>query len=206
MNVHYVPFSARCTAVQQWPCVLTRTAALELCKHRFVCTLALAGQSLDSNATLGNADLAYKFHYFDGVVLPVGLGVSLFLNGLLLVRYTALNISKRCTLSCQCMYAPHCRLHYYDQNEQEIVPVFPHCSEHTGQLAAVRSQSVSTCRSSSTRAASTDTSVSTAHTHCCCCYYHCCLHRLDTSTKLRCSRCQTSMPGSTASSLKCWSL
>jgi hypothetical protein len=63
-------------------------------QNRFVCTLALAGQSLDSNATLGNADLAYKFHYFDGVVLPVGLGVSLFLNGLLLVRYTALNISK----------------------------------------------------------------------------------------------------------------
>lgn len=47
----------------------------------FVCTLALAGQSLDSNATLGNADLSYKYHFWDGAVLPIGLGLSLILNG-----------------------------------------------------------------------------------------------------------------------------
>jgi hypothetical protein len=95
INLYHVPFSARCAAVQHAAmitCSDTHCCSATL-PHRFVCTLALAGQSLDSNATLGNADLAYKFHYFDGVVLPVGLGVSLFLNGILLVRFTALNIT-----------------------------------------------------------------------------------------------------------------
>jgi len=47
-----------------------------------VCTLG--SQSLDSNAILGNVDLSYKYHFFDGAVLPIGLGLSLILNGIFL--------------------------------------------------------------------------------------------------------------------------
>ena len=47
----------------------------------------LAAQSLDSNALLGNVDLSYKFHFWDGAVLPVGLGLSLILNGIFFARH-----------------------------------------------------------------------------------------------------------------------
>eukprot|EP00562_Extubocellulus_spinifer_P003685 CAMPEP_0178538068 /NCGR_PEP_ID=MMETSP0696-20121128/36917_1 /TAXON_ID=265572 /ORGANISM="Extubocellulus spinifer, Strain CCMP396" /LENGTH=745 /DNA_ID=CAMNT_0020170321 /DNA_START=16 /DNA_END=2254 /DNA_ORIENTATION=- len=47
----------------------------------------LAAQSLDSNALLGNVDLGYKFHFWDGAVLPLGLGLSLVLNGIFLARH-----------------------------------------------------------------------------------------------------------------------
>ncbi|KAG5175443.1 Solute:Sodium symporter family [Tribonema minus] len=67
----------------------------------FVATLALAGQSIDSNATLGNADLAYKFAWFDGAALPIGLGVSLILNGLLLARH----VNNACCLTLPDFYA-----------------------------------------------------------------------------------------------------
>jgi Na+/proline symporter len=53
----------------------------------WVVAFTLAGQSIDSNALLGNVTNAYKFHYFDGVVLPIGLGLSLILNGLFLAPY-----------------------------------------------------------------------------------------------------------------------
>lgn len=53
----------------------------------FVVTATLGSQSLDSNAILGNADLSYKYHFFDGAVLPIGLGLSLILNGLFLARH-----------------------------------------------------------------------------------------------------------------------
>jgi len=53
----------------------------------WVVTLTLGSQSLDSNALLGNADLSYKYHFFDGAVLPIGLGLSLILNGLFLARH-----------------------------------------------------------------------------------------------------------------------
>lgn len=53
----------------------------------FVVALTLAAQSIDSNALLGNADLSYKYHYWDGAVLPIGLGLSLFLNGVFLARH-----------------------------------------------------------------------------------------------------------------------
>jgi Na+/proline symporter len=53
----------------------------------WVVTATLASQSLDSNAILGNVDLSYKFHFFDGAVLPIGLGLSLILNGLFLARH-----------------------------------------------------------------------------------------------------------------------
>ena len=50
----------------------------------WVVTATLASQSIDSNAILGNADLAYKYHFFDGACLPIGLGLSLILNGIFL--------------------------------------------------------------------------------------------------------------------------
>ena len=53
----------------------------------FVVTLTLASQSIDSNALLGNADLSYKYHFFDGAVLPIGLGLSLILNGVFLAHH-----------------------------------------------------------------------------------------------------------------------
>jgi Na+/proline symporter len=48
----------------------------------FVVASTLASQSLDSNASLGNIDLGYYFHTWDGAVLPIGLGLSLFLNAI----------------------------------------------------------------------------------------------------------------------------
>jgi Na+/proline symporter len=53
----------------------------------WVVAFTLAGQSIDSNSTLGNVDLSYKFAFYDGVVLPIGLGCSLILNGLFLARH-----------------------------------------------------------------------------------------------------------------------
>ncbi len=50
----------------------------------WVVTATLASQSIDSNAILGNVDLSYKYHFYDGAVLPIGLGLSLILNGLFL--------------------------------------------------------------------------------------------------------------------------
>jgi len=51
-----------------------------------VVILTLASQSIDSNALLGNADLSYKFAFWDGGVLPLGLGLSLILNGIFFAR------------------------------------------------------------------------------------------------------------------------
>lgn len=53
----------------------------------YVVILTLASQSIDSNALLGNADLSYKYHFWDGAVLPIGLGLSLILNGLFLAHH-----------------------------------------------------------------------------------------------------------------------
>eukprot|EP00980_Cylindrotheca_fusiformis_P020078 scaffold7161_cov133-Cylindrotheca_fusiformis.AAC.1 len=53
----------------------------------WVVTATLASQSLDSNAILGNVDLSYKYHFFDGAVLPIGLGLSLFLNAIFLAKH-----------------------------------------------------------------------------------------------------------------------
>ena len=51
-----------------------------------VVILTLASQSIDSNELLGNADLSYKFAFFDGAVLPIGLGLSLILNALFFAK------------------------------------------------------------------------------------------------------------------------
>ncbi len=48
----------------------------------FVVAATLGSQSLDSNAALGNIDLGYRYHWWDGAVLPIGLGLSLVLNAI----------------------------------------------------------------------------------------------------------------------------
>lgn len=52
----------------------------------FVVTATLASQSLDSNAALGNIDLGYFYHWWDGACLPIGLGLSLVLNGIFFAK------------------------------------------------------------------------------------------------------------------------
>ena len=49
-------------------------------------TATLASQSLNSNAALGNIDLGYKYHWWDGACLPLGLGLSLVLNGIFFAK------------------------------------------------------------------------------------------------------------------------
>jgi len=62
----------------------------------FVVTATLASQSLDGNAALGNVDLGYKYHWWDGACLPIGLGLSLILNGIFFAK--PLNNMKLLTL------------------------------------------------------------------------------------------------------------
>lgn len=49
-----------------------------------IVSITLAAQAIDSNALLGNVDLSYKYSFWDGVVLPLGLSLSLILNGIFL--------------------------------------------------------------------------------------------------------------------------
>jgi Na+/proline symporter len=49
-----------------------------------VCTLG--SQCLDASSALGNLDLSYKYHFWDGAMLPLGLGTSLILVGLFLAK------------------------------------------------------------------------------------------------------------------------
>lgn len=61
--------------------------AFLVCKRSlpfWIATIALLAQGLDSNATLGAVTSAYKFGFWDGAVLPIGLGISLIINGLTL--------------------------------------------------------------------------------------------------------------------------
>ena len=52
----------------------------------WVAAFTLGAQSIDANGLLGNADLSYRYHFWDGAVLPVGLGLSLVLNGMFLAH------------------------------------------------------------------------------------------------------------------------
>jgi Na+/proline symporter len=53
----------------------------------WIVAFTMAAQSIDSNAILGNADLSYKFSFWDGAVIPIGLGTSLVLNGIFLAHH-----------------------------------------------------------------------------------------------------------------------
>lgn len=48
--------------------------------------LTLMAQSVDSNATLGNTDLAAQFGFWGGASLPIGLATCLFLTGLFFAK------------------------------------------------------------------------------------------------------------------------
>jgi Na+/proline symporter len=50
----------------------------------WIATFTLAAQAIDSNALLGNVDLTYKYSFYDGAVIPIGLALSLILNGIFL--------------------------------------------------------------------------------------------------------------------------
>lgn len=52
----------------------------------WITAMTLGAQSVDSNTLLGNVDLSYKYHFFDGAAIPIGLGCSLILNGLVMAR------------------------------------------------------------------------------------------------------------------------
>ncbi|MGB3355891.1 MAG: sodium:solute symporter family protein [Mycobacterium sp.] len=47
---------------------------------------ALMGQAVDTNATLGNTDLAAEFGFWAGASLPLGLGLCLLLTGLFFAK------------------------------------------------------------------------------------------------------------------------
>jgi len=51
-----------------------------------IATASLMAQSVDSNATLGNTDLAAEFGFWAGASLPIGLALCLFLTGLFFAK------------------------------------------------------------------------------------------------------------------------
>ncbi|KAL7468369.1 hypothetical protein ACHAXS_008592 [Conticribra weissflogii] len=62
----------------------------------WVITATLASQAIDSNALLGCVTLSYKYHFWDGAVLPIGLGCSLILNSVFLAKH--INLDRALTL------------------------------------------------------------------------------------------------------------
>lgn len=62
----------------------------------WIVAMTLSAQSVDSNSLLGNIDLSYKFSFYDGAVIPIGLGLSLLLNGAFLAHH--INLEKALTL------------------------------------------------------------------------------------------------------------
>jgi hypothetical protein len=67
----------------------------------WIVAMTLGAQSVDSNALLGNADLSYKYHFWDGAAIPIGLGLSLLLNGL----FFAHKINDECVLTLPDVFA-----------------------------------------------------------------------------------------------------
>lgn len=53
----------------------------------WVVAVTLTSQAVDSNALLGNANFSFKYQFYDGAVLPIGLSISLFLNGIFLAQH-----------------------------------------------------------------------------------------------------------------------
>eukprot|EP01084_Bolivina_argentea_P291301 500634_1 len=84
-----------------------------------VVSLTLASQSIDSNALLGNVDFSYKYHFWDGCCLPLGLGLSLIINALLLARHIN---------NAQVMTLPDIYGRYYGRLVEIIVSIISCCS------------------------------------------------------------------------------
>jgi Na+/proline symporter len=66
------------------------------CTNFFVCgrtlpvwmvSLTLAGSFIDATALLSNADSSYRYSFYDGAVIAIGLVLSLLLNGVFLAHY-----------------------------------------------------------------------------------------------------------------------
>ena len=53
----------------------------------WIVTLTLTAQAIDSNALLGNVDLSFRYSFYDGAAIPMGLGISLILNGIFLAHH-----------------------------------------------------------------------------------------------------------------------
>jgi len=53
----------------------------------WVVAMTLGAQSVDANSLLGNVELSFKYHFYNGAVLPMGLALSLFLNGFFLASH-----------------------------------------------------------------------------------------------------------------------
>lgn len=51
-----------------------------------IVTATLAASAIDSNAILGTAMFSYKYAFWDGAVLSIGLGLSLILNAIFFAR------------------------------------------------------------------------------------------------------------------------
>lgn len=47
-----------------------------------VVAISLASQSIGGNALLGNVNMSYEHHFWDGAVIPIGLALSLLLNAI----------------------------------------------------------------------------------------------------------------------------
>ena len=62
----------------------------------FVITATLGSQSIDSGTALGTLDLGYLYHWWDGACIPIGIGLSLWLNSVLFAQ--PLNRMKLMTL------------------------------------------------------------------------------------------------------------
>ncbi len=85
----WVCHSIKCSIIPCWCLALLKENQHFCFTNMFtqviVCTLA--SQAIDSNALLGASTLSYKFHYWDGVVLPLGLGLSLVNNAIFFARH-----------------------------------------------------------------------------------------------------------------------
>jgi Na+/proline symporter len=46
----------------------------------WIIAITMSGGAIDSNVLLGNVDLSYKYSWWDGAVLPLGIAVFLFIN------------------------------------------------------------------------------------------------------------------------------
>jgi Na+/proline symporter len=53
----------------------------------WIVATTLGAQAVDVNSLLTNADLAYKFHFYDGLCIPIGIAGSLILNAIFLAKH-----------------------------------------------------------------------------------------------------------------------
>jgi Sodium:solute symporter family len=52
----------------------------------WIVAITLGAAAVDSNSLLGNVDLSFKFSFYDGAVIPIGLGLSLINNSIFLAH------------------------------------------------------------------------------------------------------------------------